>query len=138
MVWLARQAAGGIIEPHDGFEAHQGEDADSRIIVARSSNTCVLSAMVGYPLHGAPTHSSPRVVSASRWNSSENTERLARSLDSVETGETYLAVRRTHLGRFAAPWGGSPHPHWGGSPHPSWGGSPHPLLTATPYFYIPL
>ena len=72
MVWLARQAAGGIIEPHDSFEAHHGEDADSRIIVARSSNTCVLSAMVGYPLHGAPTHSSPRVVSAMEQREGKN------------------------------------------------------------------
>ena len=92
MVWLARQAAGGIIEPHDGYEAHQGEDADSRIIVARSSNTCVLSAMVRYSLHGAPTHSSPRVVSASRWNSSENTERFARSLDGCEDGRNLSAL----------------------------------------------
>ena len=32
MVWLARQAAGGIIEPHDGFEAHQGEDTVSSLL----------------------------------------------------------------------------------------------------------
>ena len=48
MVWLARQAAGGMIEPHDGFEAHQGEDADSRIIVARRSLVGFLSSVSVY------------------------------------------------------------------------------------------
>ena len=50
---------GGLMasqSPHDGFEAHRGQDADDSTVATASSSTGVSSTMVGNPLDGAPTH----------------------------------------------------------------------------------